>query len=116
MAKKKKDITKDQNKGLKISQETKIKEDGRKCDYKQCRGPNKISHHPPIYNRSSSYSTMGKSPIVKYSSVLKENKTNNATRREVPKATSFLSIGITFLKTIGTYKLKYGFDHFTLSV
>lgn len=101
---------------MKISQETKIKEDGRKCVYKQCRGPNKISHHPPIYNRSSSYSTMGKSPIVKYSSVLKENKTNNATRREVPKATSFLSIGITFLKTIGTYKLKYGFDHFTLSV
>lgn len=71
----KKTITKDQNKGLKISQETRIKEEGRKCVNKQHRGPNKIRHHPPIYNRSSSYSTKrGKSLIVKYSGVQKEIK------------------------------------------
>lgn len=60
--------SKGEDKGLKVSQATKVHKEGRKVVYEQAKGSNQIRRHPSKFNNSTSkYQHMKKSLMVKMS-------------------------------------------------
>lgn len=104
-------ITKEQDKGLKISHAIKIKKEERKGVKKHERNSNKTRHHPSTFKKSTSSQYKEKSPMVKSYNITKVNKIKD-NKGELPKTSCILSIGKTISKTFDTYHKKYGFDLF----